>query len=89
MLDKDKGNGRVTAPNPQTPPAGPAQALQVTIGGPPEGKAIVGFTLSQQWCKDTANVMKKMPWEDVFQVMPELLAATPIYTDMPAPPADD
>jgi len=82
MEDKNQGNGRVTAPNP--PPAGaagPVTTMQVQVGGqaPQEGQAPIGFTVSQQAMQDIANIMKTLPWEQVFQTMPEVLSAQAIY----------
>ena len=43
--------------------------------GPP---AIIGMTISPGLRDEIVNVLKKRPWEDVYKIMPELLAAQAI-----------
>jgi len=64
-----KGNGRQTQPNPPQP----------GLIQPQDSPNVIGYTMTQQVLKDTINVLKKLPWEDVFQIMPELIAAKPIH----------
>jgi len=68
------GNGadRVTKPDPKKEE--PPQAM-------PGQRAIAGIRLAPRALQDAVNVLKKQPWEEVADFMPQLIQAQPIFVD--------
>jgi hypothetical protein len=48
------------------------------VGSSP-GAIPIGYTLSQDCLQGTINIMKRLPWEDVYKLVPMLVGAQPIY----------
>lgn len=44
-------------------------------------RQIAGIRLSPRALQDAVNILKKQPWDEVADVMPQLIAAQPIYVD--------
>ena len=71
-MGNGNGTDRVTKPDPKAknePQAMPGQ------------REVAGIRLAPRALQDAVNVLKKQPWEDVADFMPQLCTAQPIFVD--------
>lgn len=52
-----------------------------------QGQRLLGFALTQDCLQNTVDIMKRLPWEDVYKIVPQLVQAQPIYAE-PATPQE-
>lgn len=72
MSENGNGAARVTKPDPKE-----KDAPQVMPGQ----RQVAGIRLAPRALQDAVNVLKKQPWEDVADFMPQLIQAQPIFMD--------
>ena len=90
MADKAKGDGNGTKR--PGPTAQEMAAAQKPPGLQPQvpGQTLIGYTLTQDCLQGTINIMKQLPWEDVYKIVPQLVGAQPIYQQATQePPTND
>ena len=79
MVDKAKGDGNGTKrPGPTAEEMAAAQKPP-TLQPQGPGRTPIGYTLTQDCLQGTINIMKRLPWEDVYKIVPQLVGAQPIY----------